>query len=263
MNKVINNLNLSGFTRKRIVGDTKLLINEPVENIKVYYYDNNILEWFFLINGLDEDYKGGEYIARMVFDSEYPKTPPEFYVLTPNGRFDAGQKICLSNSKYHKYEWNPLWNIHAILKGFLSIFVEDKDSGISHIKTAPEIRQKMAKESIKWNLNYGKKNNDLYNLLKTKYIGYDSEKKENSDNESEKSNEESDEESDKESNKDSDKESNEESDEKSDEDEKPKKKLKKKQNKSNLSKFEELAKKDKKYKKMLDKFKQDMKTLKN
>jgi ubiquitin-protein ligase len=164
---------LQRLTKNRILGDIRLLTNESVENIKVYYFEHNMFEYFFLINGLSDDYEGGEYIGKITFDNEYPKTPPEFYMLTPSGRFEEGKKICLSNSKFHKNEWNPLWTIHAILRGFLSIFVEDKDSGISHMKTSKEIRKQLAKKSIKWNEEYGKRNNDIYNILKTQYIGHD------------------------------------------------------------------------------------------
>lgn len=165
---------LQNIRTRRIMGDIKLLSEDPVPNMKVYFFDHNINEYIFMIHGLDGDYTGGEYIGKIVFDKDYPKTPPEFYMYTPSGRYEPdGKKLCLSNSKYHLAEWDPRWNIHAILEGFLSIFVEDKDIGISHIKKSKEERQKLAKESIEWNENYGKKNNNVYNLLKNKYLGYD------------------------------------------------------------------------------------------
>jgi len=237
MNISIETQILSTFTRRRILGDTKLLIKEPVDNLKVFYYENNILEWFFLIYGLGDDYAGGEYIAKMIFDSDYPKTPPEFYVLTPNGRFTTGRKICLSNSKYHSREWNPLWNIHAILKGFLSIFVEDVDSGISHIKMTPKARQQLAKNSIAWNVNYNKTNNAIYDNLKNNYIGSDNVV--NKENEPENKNENKNELGNK----------NEHDNDELITEESPV---------FNYEKYENLAKKDKVYRKLFEQFKKDM-----
>jgi ubiquitin-conjugating enzyme E2 J1 len=36
---------------------------------------------------------------------DYPFKPPNIVFLTPNGRFEAGKKICLSISAYHPEEW--------------------------------------------------------------------------------------------------------------------------------------------------------------
>ena len=164
---------MKSITKNRIFGDIKLLNEDPSENINVFCFDDNILEYKFLLHSLDGDYTGGEYMGRIVLDSDYPKTPPEFYMTTPNGRFEPEKKICLNISKFHKMDWNPLWTIIGIMKGFESMFVEDKDEGISHIKYTPEMRQKLAKDSIKWNKEYSKKTgNDLYNILKTQYFGH-------------------------------------------------------------------------------------------
>lgn len=172
---------LKRITQRRILGDIDLLTKDPIDNMRIYCFEHNLFEYFFLIHDLKEDYAGGEYIGKIVFDGEYPKTPPEFYMFTPSGRFEPGKKLCLSNSKYHQSEWDPKWSIFAILNGFISVFVEDKDEGISHIKASKEERQKLAKNSIKWNEEYGKRNNNLYNLLKTQYLGhnYKKEKVEN------------------------------------------------------------------------------------
>ena len=66
----------------------------------------------------------------------------------------------MSNSSYHKGEWSSTWNIKSILIAFYSIWLDDKEYGISHIKDSKENRLKMANESIEYN----KKNNlKIYN----------------------------------------------------------------------------------------------------
>jgi len=140
--------------KKRLMGDIKLLQKEPMEYIETSPDDNDMLIWYFLVKGPEfSDYKGGYYIGKIMHNAEYPFKSPDFMMLTPNGRFNIKSKICLSNSSYHSSEWSPVWNILSILTGFLSIMLDDKDNGISHIHESPEKRRKMAGESIQYNIN--------------------------------------------------------------------------------------------------------------
>jgi ubiquitin-conjugating enzyme E2 J2 len=165
---------------KRIQGDIRLLSAQPLEGINVCYDDNNMLTWYFLISGsLNTDYVGGEYIGRIVFDTNYPKTAPEFYMETPNGRFEVGKKICLSNSKFHQSEWSMSWTIHAIVLAFVSIMYEDTDKGISHIVKSKEERKILATKSIEWNI---KNMPRIYKKLKEDYLGMNIKDAKTSDN---------------------------------------------------------------------------------
>ena len=89
---------------------------------------------------------------------DYPNNPPDFKMLTPNGRFIIGQKICLSNTGFHSNEWNPLWNINTFLIGFLSIMLDDTEHGANHIpKESSAERKYLAINSIEYNKqNYPK-----------------------------------------------------------------------------------------------------------
>jgi len=81
------------YHKKRIQGDIRIIETQPLEGINICYDESNILTWHFLIFGLKgTEYEGGEYIGKIVFDDKYPDTSPEFYMHTPNGRFDVDKK---------------------------------------------------------------------------------------------------------------------------------------------------------------------------
>ena len=142
--------------KKRLANEVKLLENQPLHYCTAYPDENNPLIWYFLIKGQkDTDYYGGEYIGKIVHSPKYPAEPPDYYMLTPSGRYNIGSKICLSNSSYHRGEWSSTWNIQSILIAFYSIWLDDKEHGISHITDTSVNRKKMAKDSI----NYNNKNN--------------------------------------------------------------------------------------------------------
>jgi ubiquitin-conjugating enzyme E2 J2 len=99
--------------------------------------ERNMLEWHYLIQGPpDSPYAGGWYIgklryperalpptapppevargvrithtaARGLTQTDYPFKPPGIMILTPNGRFDTGKRLCLSMSDYHPEVTRP------------------------------------------------------------------------------------------------------------------------------------------------------------
>jgi ubiquitin-protein ligase len=117
--------------------------------------EDNYLIWYFLIKGSpDTEYACGYYLGKVLHTQEYPDTPPDFIMLTPNGRFMVDHKICISSSGYHSNEWSPTLNINAILLGFLSIWLDDKEHGVSHIFEPTEKRKLHALNSIEHNKKY-------------------------------------------------------------------------------------------------------------
>jgi len=138
--------------RKRLLGEIKLLNKNPHKYIDVSPDEKDLLTWYFLVKGPEfSDFKNGYYIGKILHNPEYPLKPPDFLMLTPNGRFNINAKICLSNSSYHPDEWSAMWNIPAILTGFLSIMLDDKENGISHIQSSKSNREQYAKNSIEYN----------------------------------------------------------------------------------------------------------------
>jgi ubiquitin-protein ligase len=124
------------------------------------YYDarpdpNNINVWFVKIKNLSDEYATGEYVMKVHFTEEYPFKPPDYYMMTPSGRFEINKKICFSNSGYHSESWSPLWGIHQIIMGMISFFYERTSHGISHISSSTEEqRANYALDSVEYNNKY-------------------------------------------------------------------------------------------------------------
>ena len=77
---------------------------------------DNLFEWHFTVRGpSDTEFEGGVYHGRIILPTEYPMKPPHIIVLTPNGRFEVGKKICLSISGHHPESWQPSWSIRTAL----------------------------------------------------------------------------------------------------------------------------------------------------
>ena len=139
--------------RKRLMNEEKLLKNEPLSYITAYPDKNDPLTWYFLIFGPSETcYEDGHYIGKIVHSPQYPIKPPDYYMLTPSGRYQINKKICLSNSSFHTGEWTSTWNIKTILIAFYSVFIDDSDDGISHLHLSSAERIELAKKSKEYNI---------------------------------------------------------------------------------------------------------------
>jgi hypothetical protein len=64
--------------------------------------------------------QGGIYHGRILLPAEYPFKPPAFMMLTPNGRFQTGTKICLSISSHHPEHWQPSWSVRTALTALIA-----------------------------------------------------------------------------------------------------------------------------------------------
>jgi len=154
MNKEVS---YSPITIKRINGEIKQFMKNQPDNIRIFPNPDNILEIYFLIKGnIDSPYNNGEYLCKLVHHYQYPLKAPDYYVMTPNGRFEVNRKICLTNSAYHQNDWAPAaWNLLTLLNGFHSIWhsnVREDKIGISHIKDTPDSKiSELANKSIEYN----------------------------------------------------------------------------------------------------------------
>jgi ubiquitin-conjugating enzyme E2 J2 len=138
--------------KKRLITDFRLVRKEPLDLIDASPDDSDMLTWYFIIKGPpDSVYEGGWYLGKIMHNEDYPFKPPNFMMLTPSGRFIPNEKICMSNTSYHSDEWSSTWNINTILLGFLSIMMDEKEHGISHIKHDMSVRKKHAEESVEYN----------------------------------------------------------------------------------------------------------------
>jgi ubiquitin-conjugating enzyme E2 J2 len=113
---------------------------------------DNIFDWHFCIYGLKEcPYEGGFYHGMLKFPKEYPMKPPSVMMITPSGRFEEKERICLTISDYHPESWNPVWKVESILFGLMSFMLSDEDS-VGSLDMSEKERKQFAKKSLDWNM---------------------------------------------------------------------------------------------------------------
>jgi ubiquitin-conjugating enzyme E2 J1 len=142
------------LTLKRLNGEVADLDKNRNIQFQAVCDETDMFTFFFLLRNLDGNYEGGYYIGKIVVPVEYPVKAGDFIMLTPNGRFDIGKKICLTNSGYHPESWTPMWTIRSMLLGFISIFTTDDTTGLSHIRESDFERKQKAMGSISYNKVY-------------------------------------------------------------------------------------------------------------
>ncbi len=142
-------MEVNKLTQKRITGDYKLFEKTNPQYFDVLPNKDNMLEIYFLMYGREgTPYEGGQYIGKIVHSQYYPCNAPDYYMLTPTGRFEVNQKICLTNSSFHQADWAPAaWNLVSILEGFSSVFhseIKEDLIGKAHIISQPSVIKKFA-----------------------------------------------------------------------------------------------------------------------
>jgi len=65
--------------------------------------------------------------------SDYPFRPPAFMLLTPNGRFETGVKICLSISAHHPEHWQPSWSVRTALTALVAFMPSPGNGAIGSL----------------------------------------------------------------------------------------------------------------------------------
>ena len=117
---------------KRILVDYIELNNNPIENIHIYYDDENIMQLYVLIIGpQNTPYEGGYYFFNIKFDESYPTNPPKCKFETINGKirfnpnlYENG-KICLSIlGTWSGPGWKPVMTTKSILLNFQTLLHE-------------------------------------------------------------------------------------------------------------------------------------------
>jgi ubiquitin-protein ligase len=144
---------------KRINKDYEHFQKENPSFVDILPNKDNILEIYFLLFGeIGTPYEGGQYIGKIVHSPEYPLKAPDYYMLTPNGRFEINKRICLTNSSFHPETWAPVWNLVALLQGLNSVWhsnIKEDKIGVGHIYDNPIDKLKLyADSSIKYNIEH-------------------------------------------------------------------------------------------------------------
>ena len=114
----------------------------------------------------DSPYEGGLYHGMLKFPPEYPMKPPSVIMITPSGRFEEKQRICLTISDWHPEQWNPVWKVESIIMGLLSFMLSEEHS-VASIHAPDAQRKKLAKQSIDWNM---KNKTDKFEALFEKHF---------------------------------------------------------------------------------------------
>lgn len=136
----------------RLRQDFLRIKNDPVPYISAEPLPANILEWHYVVKGPENSpYAGGYYHGKLVFPREFPFKPPSIYMLTPNGRFNVGTRLCLSISDFHPDTWNPAWSVSTILTGLLSFMLENSPT-LGSIETSDSTKRQLAANSGAFNL---------------------------------------------------------------------------------------------------------------
>lgn len=152
---VIQTPAMNNLTMKRLAGELKKLRKSKLPYAQACQDETNpFIFYFLLVGNKGSPYEGGYYIGKIILSPEHPSKPGSVMILTPNGRFTAGSKICLTNTDYHMESFSPIWTIEQMMMGIYSIFIEDKDHGISHITVSMHERKLYAESSIEYNLKH-------------------------------------------------------------------------------------------------------------
>ena len=108
--------------------------------------EENLFGWHFTVRGpSDSDFEGGIYHGRIILPADYPMKPPNIIVMTPNGRFQEGKKICLSISGHHPESWQPSWSIRTALLAIIGFMPTPGKGTIGSVEYSPEERRALAK----------------------------------------------------------------------------------------------------------------------
>ncbi|PHJ25915.1 ubiquitin-conjugating enzyme, partial [Cystoisospora suis] len=108
-------------------------------------------EWHFTLRGpQDSQFEGGLYHGRIVLPKNYPFAPPSLMLLTQNGRFEVGKKVCLSASSYHPELWQPAWGIRTLLDALCAFFPTEAGGALHSLDRPEKVRRQLALQSVGW-----------------------------------------------------------------------------------------------------------------
>jgi len=132
---------------KRIVKELKDANSDP-ELLVVTPNPDNMLRWHFTFEGSpNSPYANGIYHGEYLLPKDYPYKPPDFIMLTKNGRFVENQKICMSISSFHAESWSPIWNARTALLGLKSFMTDNETGHVGSAYTSDDMKKAHAIKS--------------------------------------------------------------------------------------------------------------------
>lgn len=126
-------------------------------DIKVALIDDNMDQWLFLFDGpIQTPFEGGQYMGKLKLDDDWPIKPPVISVLTPNGRFVAGNAICINGlSHYHNESYSSTTTVEMIIRAMISFMAELGKEATDHaggVHCTNEEIKTYTEKSKEWNL---------------------------------------------------------------------------------------------------------------
>ena len=146
-------MNVNNPAVKRIMGELKELTKgaRPDDFFVAAPMEDNLFEWHFSICGpAGTPFEGGVYHGKIMLPAEYPFKPPSITLLTPNGRFEVGKKICLSVSAHHPEHWQPAWGIRTIITALIAFMPTKADGALAGLDYTDDERRELAARSRAW-----------------------------------------------------------------------------------------------------------------
>ena len=119
-------------------------------------------------------FEGGIYHGRILLPVDYPFKPPNFMLLTPNGRFETLTKICLSITSYHEEHWQPSWSVRTALTAIRAFMVTPSEGALGGIDFSEEQRRELAEKSRANEVNFtfgSEKRREVTRLIHEKMLG--------------------------------------------------------------------------------------------
>ncbi len=123
--------------------------------------------WYIKIHSFDGDegeFTGGEYYAKLTIPDDFPYKPPSFEMLTPNGVYSLGGKVCISVGEFHSQNYLPTLGISGFSGQLLSGMIgwRTLGNGIRLLHTDVSTKKIIAAESKQYNAQHLKNIEQLF-----------------------------------------------------------------------------------------------------
>ncbi|WWC71540.1 uncharacterized protein I206_105498 [Kwoniella pini CBS 10737] len=165
-------VNLRSTAVKRIMQEASELANANVDEdgFVAAPLEEDIFEWHCTMRGVSgSEYDGGLYHLRILLPPSYPMSAPDIILMTPNGRFELGKKICIDGlTSFHAGSWQPAWGVRTAVVGLRSFWMQTGEalSAIGALDYSKEERKRLANLSKDWKcLKCNLKNHEIISSI--------------------------------------------------------------------------------------------------
>ncbi|WWC63329.1 uncharacterized protein I303_105929 [Kwoniella dejecticola CBS 10117] len=149
-------VNLRSTAVKRIMQEASELASADIDEdgFVAAPLEDDIFEWHCTMRGVSgSEYDGGLYHLRILLPPSYPMSAPDIMLMTPNGRFELGKKICIDGlTSFHAGSWQPAWGVRTAVVGLRSFWMQSGEalSAIGALDYSKEERKRLALLSKGW-----------------------------------------------------------------------------------------------------------------